>query len=132
MRTRATTAKTLGGGLRSPSGPPPSGGLRGPSPRSNRTSSPASSQLLQVRVQPKGRRNEIAELPDGSFRVRVSAAPADGAANRAVIALLAEAFDVAPSRVVLVRGATSRDKQFRIEGRPLTLPSPQRGEGIRK
>jgi uncharacterized protein YggU (UPF0235/DUF167 family) len=45
---------------------------------------------------------------------------------------LAEAFGVAPSRVTLVRGATSRDKLFRIEQRPLTLPSPQGGEGRRQ
>jgi uncharacterized protein (TIGR00251 family) len=86
--------------------------------------------LLEVRVQPKARRNEIVAQPDGSFRVRVTAAPEGGEANRAVIVLLAEAFGVAPSRVELVRGATSRDKLFRIE-RPLTLPSLQRGEGGR-
>jgi uncharacterized protein len=131
MPTRATIAN-LGGGLRPPSEPPPNGGLRGPSPRSNRTAPPASSQLVQVRVQPKARRNEIVEQADGVFRVRVTAAPAEGAANRAVIALLAEALGVAPSRVALVRGATSRDKLFRVERRPLTLPSPQRGEGGRR
>ena len=106
--------------------------MRGRSPRSDRTAPPASSQLLQVRVQPKARRNEIVEQPDGRFRVRVTAAPEGGAANRAVIGLLAEAFGVAPSRVALVRGATSRDKLFRIQRRPLTLPSPQRGEGVRR
>jgi hypothetical protein len=103
--------------------------LRGRSPRSNADSK--SGELVQVRVQARARRNEIVEQPDGSFRVRVTAAPADGEANRAVIALLAEAFGVAPSRIALVRGAASRDKLFRIE-RPLTLPSPQRGEGVRR
>jgi uncharacterized protein len=87
---------------------------------------------VSVRVQARARRNEIVEQAGGGFRVRVTAAPADGEANRAVIALLAEAFGVAPSRVALVRGATSRDKLFRIERRPLTLPSPQRGEGGRR
>jgi len=132
MRTRATAGRALGGGLRPPSEPLPNTGLRGLSPRSNRTAPPASSQLVQVRVQPKARRNEIVEQPDGVFRVRVTAAPEGGEANRAVTALLAEAFGVAPSRISLVRGATSRDKLFRIEGRPLTLPSPRRGEGDRK
>ena len=89
-----------------------------------------------MRVQPRARRNEVVEQ-DGVLRVRVTAAPANGAANRAVIALLAEAFGVAPSRVALVRGATSRDKVFRIERGPLTLgpltlPSPRRGEGDRR
>jgi uncharacterized protein (TIGR00251 family) len=88
--------------------------------------------LLQVRVQPKARRNEVVEQPDGSFRVRVTAAPSDGEANRAVIGLLAEAFGVAPSRVALVRGAASREKLFRIERRPLAPPSPRRGEEGRK
>jgi uncharacterized protein (TIGR00251 family) len=98
----------------------------------NRTEPSASSQLLEVRVQPKARGNEIVEQPDGSFRVRVTAAPEGGEANRAVIALLADAFGVAPSQVALVRGATSRDKLFRIQRRPLTLPSPRGGEGVPK
>jgi uncharacterized protein YggU (UPF0235/DUF167 family) len=67
-----------------------------------------------VRVQPRARRAEIAAQPDGTFRVRVTAAPEGGEANRAVIALLAGALDVAPSRVELVRGAASRDKLFRV------------------
>jgi uncharacterized protein len=114
----------LGGGLRRPSDgrrapfgallpASPKDGLRGRSPRSKRTE--ASGELLEVRVQPRARRNEVVEQAGAVLRVRVTAAPADGEANRAVIALLAEAFGVAPSRVVLVRGATSRDKLFRIE-----------------
>ena len=103
---------SLGGGLRPPSEPPPNNGLRGRSPRSKRTES--SGELVEVRVQARARRNEVVEQ-DGVLRVRVTAAPEGGEANRAVIALLAEAFGVAPSRVTLVRGATSRDKLFRIE-----------------
>jgi uncharacterized protein YggU (UPF0235/DUF167 family) len=87
---------------------------------------------LAVRVQARARRNEFVEEADGSLRVRVTAAPEGGAANRAVIALLAEALDTAPSRIELVRGASSRDKLFRIERRPLTPPSPRRGEGSRQ
>ncbi|HKC08411.1 MAG TPA: DUF167 domain-containing protein [Methylomirabilota bacterium] len=70
--------------------------------------------MVEVRVQPRARRNEVVEQAGGVFRVRVTAAPEAGAANRAVIALLAEAFGVAPSRVELVRGAASRDKLFRV------------------
>ena len=120
----------LGGGLRPPSEPPPRSGLRGRSPRSKRTESPG--ELLVVRVQPRARRNEVVAQADGVFRVRVTAAPEGGEANRAVIALLADALGVAPSRIALVRGAASRDKLFRIERGSLTLPSPQRGEGVRR
>ncbi len=135
MRTRTSEpggGLNLGGGLRPPSEPPPEkqDGLRGRSPRSNGNS--VSGELVGVRVQARARRNEVMEQQDGSLRVRVTAAPEGGEANRAVIALLAEAFGVAPSRVELVRGAASRDKLFRIERGPLTLPSPRRGEGGRR
>lgn len=87
--------------------------------------------MLEVRVQARARRNEVVEKADGVLRVRVTAAPEGGAANRAVLALLAEALGVARSRIVLVRGAASRDKLFRIDRGPLTLPSPRGGEGLR-
>jgi len=49
-----------------------------------------------------------------TLRVRVTAAPAEGQANHAVIALLADAFGVPRSSVELVSGAASRDKRFRL------------------
>ena len=105
----------------------PTDGSRGQSPRSKRTS--PEPELLEVRVQPRARRNEVVRQPDGSFRVRVTAAPEGGAANRAVIALLAEALGVAPSRIALVRGAAARDKMFRVDGHPLAPTLSAKGRG---
>ena len=70
--------------------------------------------LLHVRVQPKARANAVKGWHGAALRVCVTAAREDGKANRAVIALLAETFDVAPSSINLVRGAASRDKWFRL------------------
>jgi len=70
--------------------------------------------LLHVRVQPKARANAVKGWHGAALRVSVTAAPEDGKANRAVIELLAETFDVAPSSIDLVRGAASRDKWFRL------------------
>jgi uncharacterized protein (TIGR00251 family) len=72
-------------------------------------------ELLAVRVQPRARRDEVVGWEGGALRLRVTAAPDGGEANRAVSRLLAGALGVAPSRVVLVRGATTRDKLFRVE-----------------
>ena len=70
--------------------------------------------MLHVRVQPKARANAVKGWHGAALRVSVTAAPEDGKANRAVIDLLAETFDVAPSSINLVRGAASRDKWFRL------------------
>ena len=70
--------------------------------------------LLHVRVQPKARANAVKGWSGEALRVSVTAAPEDGKATRAVIDLLAETFDVAPSSISLVRGAASRDKWFRL------------------
>ena len=69
---------------------------------------------ISVRVTPRASRNAV--LLDGeALRVTVTVVPEDGKANAAVIKLLAKALGVAKSRLVLVRGATSRDKLFRID-----------------
>ena len=68
---------------------------------------------LAVRVTP-GARSEGIAIEAGRVSVKVRAKPQDGAANDAVIALLAIALAIAPSRIELLRGASSRSKLLRI------------------
>ncbi|AXU18664.1 DUF167 domain-containing protein [Novosphingobium sp. THN1] len=68
---------------------------------------------LAVRVTP-GARSEGIEIEQGRIAVRVRAKPEDGKATAAVGEILARALGVAPSRVEMLRGATSREKLFRI------------------
>ncbi|KPQ08504.1 MAG: hypothetical protein HLUCCA12_01455 [Rhodobacteraceae bacterium HLUCCA12] len=49
------------------------------------------------------------------IRIHVTDPPAEGRANAAVCALLAQALGVAPTRLRLVRGAGSRDKLFQLD-----------------
>ena len=75
--------------------------------------------VIEVRVQPRARRNSV-ELVDGrKLRVRVPAPPESGRANDEVRALLAKRLRVAKSKVEILRGHRGRDKLLRIEG--LTL-----------
>ncbi len=69
---------------------------------------------VDVRVIPRAKHDEIAGERAGRLLVRTTAPPVDSKANEAVRRLLAEHFEVAVSAVELVRGATSRDKTFRI------------------
>jgi len=69
---------------------------------------------INLRVIPRARQNKIDVDENGTYRVHITAAPVDGAANAAVIKMMAEYFDVPKSQIKIVRGETSRDKIIEI------------------
>lgn len=75
------------------------------------------SVTLAVRVTPRADRNGVAGVrDDGTVLVRVTAAPTDGLANKAVLETLADALKVKKSQLTLAGGETSRDKRIKIRG----------------
>ena len=76
---------------------------------------------LQLHVQPGAARDEIVGLHGDRLKVRISAPPVDGRANRHLIEYLATVFGVARSAITLVRGETGRAKTVRIDS-PACLP----------
>jgi uncharacterized protein (TIGR00251 family) len=83
---------------------------------------------LAVRLQPRARKDEIVGERDGRIVIRVSAPPVDGKANEALCRLIAKAANVAPSRVAVIRGHTSREKLVRVEG--VELDALRRALGV--
>ena len=73
---------------------------------------------IRLRVQPRSARNRIAGVHGEALKVCVTAPPVDGAANAAVIALLANVLGIAKSRITIVAGATGRDKQVIVNANP--------------
>lgn len=70
---------------------------------------------LAVRVTPRSRKNEIAEiLNDGTVRIRLTAAGDDMKINQELINFLAEALEVPRSRVDIVAGVSGKDKLVSI------------------
>ena len=74
-----------------------------------------SAQII-VRLQPRASRTELTGMRDGVLIARVTAPPVDGRANAALCKLIAGRAGVAPSRVTIIRGETSRLKLVRVEG----------------
>jgi uncharacterized protein (TIGR00251 family) len=71
---------------------------------------------LDVRVIPRARQTEIAGTRDDALLVRLAAPPVEGAANDALIELLARTCRVRRTAVRLVSGESSRRKRVAIDG----------------
>lgn len=69
-----------------------------------------------VRVQPRASRSGVAGVQAGSLRVRLTAPPVDGAANEALVELLADLLGVQKRTISIVGGMTSRTKVIEIRG----------------
>jgi uncharacterized protein (TIGR00251 family) len=74
------------------------------------------SPIITLRVTPRADRTEVVgRRTDGVIAVRVTAAPADGKANAAVIKAIADALGTRPSGLSLVSGHTGRDKRVQVD-----------------
>jgi len=71
---------------------------------------------IRVKVTPKSSKTELTGyLPDGTWKVKVAAAPEKGKANRILCEFLAEKLGVAKSRVRIVSGETSHLKRIHVD-----------------
>lgn len=74
------------------------------------------STTIQIRLQPRASRTEVVGLHGSALKIRVSAPPVEGAANRELGKVLAKALGVPPNAVEIIRGGATRNKVVRIQG----------------
>ena len=71
---------------------------------------------FSVRVQPRASRSEVVGLHGDAIKLRLSAVPADGAANDELVRVLADVFAVGTRAVKIIAGQRSRSKLVEVEG----------------
>ena len=71
---------------------------------------------LPVRVVPRAGRDALDGVVEGALRVRLAAPPVEGAANRALLAFLADALGVPRRDLALLRGERGRHKLVLVRG----------------
>ena len=80
------------------------------------------SLLLRLYVQPKSSKDEyVAPHGDNSYKVKITAPPIEGKANRHLCRFVANSFGVPVSHVSIISGQNSRHKRLKIKN-PTTLP----------
>lgn len=70
--------------------------------------------IFSLRISPNASKNEIIKTPEG-YKVKITAQPIDGKANKALIEFLSKYFKVPKSYFEIVRGETSKDKTILIK-----------------
>lgn len=86
---------------------------------------------LKVRLQPRASRNGIDGVQGDALKLKVTAPPLEGRANKALKKLLAERLGIPPARIEIITGRRSREKLVRLSGisraeveRALGIPLP--------
>jgi uncharacterized protein len=72
--------------------------------------------ILSVRVVPRARKTEIGGVRGEALLVRVAAPPVDGAANAALVDVLADALGVPRGAIEILSGDRGRHKRVAIAG----------------
>jgi uncharacterized protein (TIGR00251 family) len=71
---------------------------------------------FDVQVVPRASREQLGPVHGERLKVQLTAPPVDGAANQALIALVAKQLGRARSDVTIIRGETGRKKTLRVRG----------------
>jgi len=72
--------------------------------------------ILRVRIQPRASRCGISDVKEDYLKLRVSAPPVEGAANRACRDYLAKQFGIPKGYVEILSGEKSREKRILLKG----------------
>ena len=78
-------------------------------------SGPPAVLRLQIHLQPRAARNRIVGVHGDALKVQVHAPPVEGAANAALLELLAETLAVPRRAIRIVQGTASRNKVVEID-----------------
>ncbi len=70
--------------------------------------------ILSLRISPNASKNEIIK-EDAGIKVKITAQPIDGKANKALIEFLSKQFKIPKSYFEIIRGETSKDKVLLIK-----------------
>ena len=76
----------------------------------------ASGVVIKVQVQTRASRDEVVGSYGDSLKVRITAAPVAGAANKHLLKFLAKKLKIPQGQLSLKSGATSKNKSISIQG----------------
>jgi uncharacterized protein (TIGR00251 family) len=87
-----------------------------PDPTTYGITTHAGGVTIRVYVAPRSSASKVVGEHNGALKVALTAPPVEGAANKALVDLLAKLLGVPKGAVTIVSGETSRNKTVRVDG----------------
>jgi uncharacterized protein len=72
-------------------------------------------QKIIIRVKPNSKQQKIEEVEDGSLKIYLKSSPVNGKANKELIQMLADKYNVPKSHISIRLGLASRQKVVEID-----------------
>lgn len=72
------------------------------------------SKVYKIKVLPNSKENKIVEQTNDSFKIKLTAPPVDGEANKALVEFLSNEFSLPKSKITILYGQTNRNKIIEI------------------
>lgn len=76
---------------------------------------------LRIRLQPRSSRNSVEGVQDNALKIKITAPPVEGEANKALIEYLSKLIGVKKSSLQIDSGEKSKDKRVKVDG--VSLPT---------
>ncbi|HLC18332.1 MAG TPA: DUF167 domain-containing protein [Thermodesulfobacteriota bacterium] len=71
---------------------------------------------IKLRIQPRASRDEVAGIHGDSLKVKLTAPPVEGEANKALVSFLSKLLGIKKSSIKIASGEKSRTKRILVEG----------------
>lgn len=72
--------------------------------------------LIKIYVQPNASRTQFVGVHGEAIKLKINEPPVEGAANKGCLKFLSKFFSISKSKIVLISGEKSRNKEFYFEG----------------
>lgn len=77
--------------------------------------------LINLKISPNASKNEIIKTDDGLLKIKITAQPVDGKANKALIEFLSKSLKVPKTSIEILKGHTGKEKTLLIHSKNIEV-----------
>ncbi len=77
--------------------------------------------LINLKISPNASKNEIIKTDEGLLKIKITARPVDGKANKALIEFLSKSLKVPKTSIEILKGHTGKEKTLLIHSKNIEV-----------